>query len=1189
MSLPNIEKYWFNPDLRTIEEITEFLRAKGLNHSHPYQESGKSYLIILTIKGVIKHDISNINKSNFLSTAKISELSDITANYCSKFAELHSIQSYNIQYAKPGDIIQLPISNEIMTFIATDKHDSSFFDFTAYINNKVITYGNRNIDGLIHSGDVGKLLHHVKGFNNVVNGTHIVLTVVGYNRKFLRSFINQQPVVYLVDHTEKTIFIVPCPLDQATIADATLSGIVYAVKNERTLDCVILNSPIKVNDVNTGDLGLRTLSCIQDAIMQGRNILQNPVVESNIKNVKTPPAIEMSKAALFKNQEPSNDSIPYFIQSGVKKFCNFKNPIYFGQGYSPVSENLDVALPHIFGTISNISACSLGQKSKLNFDVKSLINSRLSIVEVNDKWLDITPPSCLTAGNCIMIISPSERGDVSDIQKFINNLCVNATCMAGPNSIVLVNIDEELYWYRGVRIPGLISKVPNYCDNVTGMFTQDILDDWFLSNTKLSWPLTQSKENRSVFWRGEMVNIPKCLNYLSGMSLYDIQENTDDIIDLLTQISIILEPAEIRDLRRQIDKNLNDMQNEFIRPFQEDYYNSIQAVYSGGEKTDLNKASSTFHKKRLEGIKMLQQVSNALQNLVSKRGVSNNNQSIKQRIRETAISNNVDSSKTMTVNDKVDLFEKTCGKVGLLMVDININNMKLALHEIGKSGFNNYIESGNWSNSLALKDSRFGCLDTITFGSLIEITQSMTNHLLYSANSITIPKDNNSSSSLLPIPILDFAVDLKDPSTVNWVEITNDEMFAMSRIWFRGTFSNCLASREYNIQSHSNDLGFFLIHLYLCVAENIVGNISDAGSIDFDSTTSQIIRGLFCQILATCASTKNVLCSVYQIVYKNSKLDILPENQSWILSRMVKIFKYTCWDNENFDNNVKKYTIKTVQKYVTNGPCQKMQKYVLETKKIQNVKSPEWLAFLRLLVDILFNTAENLIDNNINMKKDVAVRLLSFKPTTISNGTGMIVDNIKKMIKFVEGVAKDKADWNFDFAQIISIALFSYVKHSDNLDGSKKEIRNEIHNCNLIENVNCYKKIKEDDWKSSDDPNHRINIKKILHGFDCKFTFDDIKTSLIEIKPDEETNLMKLENLKGSDDAVNLFKILHLVTCDNLDIPRKSFRSLLDYLMIKDHDSFVRKIIENQLILWQDPVAAIDETIHALFKLKIET
>lgn len=1179
MSLPNIEKYWFNPDLRNIEEITDFLRTKGINHAHPYQDSGKSYLIILAIKGVIRHDISNINKSNFLSSAKISELSDITSTYCSKFTELHGIKSYNIQYAKPGDIIHLPLSNEIMTFIATDKQDASFFDFTAYINNKVLTYNNKRIDGLEHSGDVGKLLHHVKGFNNVSNGTHIVLAVVGYNKKFLRSFINQQPVVYLVDHTEQTIFIVPCPLDQATIGDSTLSGIVYAVKNERTLDCVILNSPVKVNDVNTGDLNPRTLSCIQHAILQGRNILENPPIESSISNSETLPDVDISKGEPFiKIQEPLDNSIPYFVQSGVKKFYNFNTPIYFGQGYSPVSENLDVALPHVFGTISNISACSLGQISKINLDVKSLTNRSLSIVEVNDKWLDITPPSCLTAGNCIMIITPYESGVIADIQKLINNLCVNATCMAGPNSVVLVNVDEKLYWYRGVRIPGLISTVPNYCDNVTGMFTQDILNSWFLSHTKLPWSLTQSKENRLVFWRGEMVNISKCLNDLSGMSLYDIHENTNDIIDLLTQISIILEPAEIRDLRRQIDKNLNDMQNEFIRPFQEEYYNSIQSVYSGDKNTDLNKTSATFHKKKQEGIKMLQQVSNALQNLVSKRGVSNNNQSIKQRMRESAIANNVDSSKTMTVTDKVDLFEKTCGKVGLLMVDININNMKLALQEISKSGFNNYIESGNWSNSLALKDSRFGCLDSITFGSLIEITQSMTNHLLYSVNSITIPKDNNSTSSLLPIPILDFATDLKDPSTVNWVEITNEQMFAMSRIWFRETFSNCTASREYNIQSQSSDLGFFLIHLYLCVAENIVENISDAGSIDFDSTTSQIVRGLFCQILATCASTKNVLCSIYQIVHKNSKLDILPENQSWILSRMVKIFKYTCWDTENFDNNVKKYVIKTVQKHVTNGPCQKMQKYVSETKKIQNVKSPEWLAFLRLLVDILFNAAEN----NTSIKKDVATRLLSFKPANISNGTGMIVHNLKKMINFVEDVTED-----CNFVQIIKIALFSYVKYSDNLDGSKKKIRNEIHNCNnLIDNINCYKKIKEDDWKSSNDPNHKINIQKILHGFDCNFTLDDIKTSLIEIKPDEETNLLKLEKLKGSDDAVNLLKILHLVKCDNLDIPRKSFRVLLDYLSIEDHDSFVRKIIENQLILWQDPVAAIDETIHVLFKLK---
>jgi hypothetical protein len=46
-----------------------------------------------------------------------------------------------------------------------------------------------------------------------------VLSVIGYNKVQLRKFNEQHPAVILVNYETKTLSIVPCPLDFATMGD----------------------------------------------------------------------------------------------------------------------------------------------------------------------------------------------------------------------------------------------------------------------------------------------------------------------------------------------------------------------------------------------------------------------------------------------------------------------------------------------------------------------------------------------------------------------------------------------------------------------------------------------------------------------------------------------------------------------------------------------------------------------------------------------------------------------------------------------------------------------------------------------------------------------------------------------------------------------------------------------------------
>lgn len=80
--------------------------------------------------------------------------------------------------------------------MVSNKRDSYYFDYAVYFlgeNGRLsnINYGSQRYNGFNHSGDIGSLLHHVSHSIKPENGQSFVLTVIGYNKKFLRSFHTQ--------------------------------------------------------------------------------------------------------------------------------------------------------------------------------------------------------------------------------------------------------------------------------------------------------------------------------------------------------------------------------------------------------------------------------------------------------------------------------------------------------------------------------------------------------------------------------------------------------------------------------------------------------------------------------------------------------------------------------------------------------------------------------------------------------------------------------------------------------------------------------------------------------------------------------------------------------------------------------------------------------------------------------------
>jgi len=237
--MTQVKSYYFDPLLATKDDITSFLADKDYGSAHPW--SGD--LIIKTEKGFIQEKIGD--PQQYLNTTQLGNIEESVDQALRKYIELRELTDYSLQFSNCGDTLtispgSLEGSPSIFSFMVTEKTSSDYFDFVVYYLNpdqrsnslQVLTYNTQSSSvGLSHSGDIGSLLHITSlADQQMPMGTMFLLAAVGFHKRPIRSFQNQVPVFFLVDHQASTINMVPVPLDQMTVGDSTMVGLVIGKK-----------------------------------------------------------------------------------------------------------------------------------------------------------------------------------------------------------------------------------------------------------------------------------------------------------------------------------------------------------------------------------------------------------------------------------------------------------------------------------------------------------------------------------------------------------------------------------------------------------------------------------------------------------------------------------------------------------------------------------------------------------------------------------------------------------------------------------------------------------------------------------------------------------------------------------------------------------------------------------------------
>jgi hypothetical protein len=1042
--LSTIKKWIYDPLLSTDDEVRQKLSSCADGTGHPYQDS----IIVKKSNGYDRIDISSVDPGFFLNKVSVSDAVREITGRVDRTPQLTSFRGWDVNILTPGQLFETKFDPSLIaSFVTTNKTGGDYFDYVVYTDNKVINYNSRTGKGITHSGDVGSLLHYMTFSNAMANDQTFVLGVVGFRMKHLRTFDTQLPAVCIPDPENKIIMVVPCPLDRATIGDNTMACLAVGKKVNNRVQWSVLPQPISAANIDTNHYNSEIIGYERSAITTHNRLYHEQQAQSGVAVAATAAAAaaavaatavgaEVSVPASFDNQSQSQAKTVYIREHGLtgQQYPNALHVTYgtgLHVGITPSSDmNVPTVLPCVGSELEGASALALGKPYVGSISPSDYINTLKTstvIVNVTDKMLEQLIATPKQKINGIFIVHPTKQNE--DVKTLMTGVLINAvTAMAGPLSIVLVEISGKRYFYRGVSWLELLDLAPEFGTDVTDQMSDSRIMTWaethHVGNVLHDDTVRYFNQQKSL---NDVLSI--IFNYtLDNLGAFVQNNETNQIKDVFTQLEITMSPNEMESFLSKMSAIVKSMIDSNLGQLKKDIANQMM----GKGAKEIQQFSRQLGAKRIEIKTKTQWFVDLLGSMISVKGSTSKSHDLNRIVRKSTIANNVAGAKNMSADDLYNLIEDSCHEeTGCLIVNINLEVLPSVLLSIRDNKVNSNIE--NLMQITNISDN-LQYLDPISVNAIKDVATEVT-PLHGDKNSLVIV--NPQRGPAIPFPLLKKYVDLKDPSTIFWIEEANDPTVAKLRILLRGTISGATASRTYNIQPQSRDLGYGVLHMILSAMENFTSGLKNIPNpeTDWDNTTCQVIRGMFGFLLTTMASGANPLSMACQLVMQNPKLQVPGPNEWWIYARMMRLYPHTCWRKDYITRNVCRLIIRTIRNtmvlpIITPMLQEAKHGQKKEMDEIRDDRDKE-LRFLQIAIKILFcfkDKKYNLKQENSETNKQIFTRLLNMKPADTrytGNHTGY-----SSICAFLRHAANGNADWGSPYNHALLTAFDIIVKRS---------------------------------------------------------------------------------------------------------------------------------------------------------------
>ncbi|OQE41305.1 hypothetical protein PENCOP_c005G08651 [Penicillium coprophilum] len=1027
--MERVRKTFFDPLATSKARVREILKTLPIGSAHPF--SPERLLLCRTESDIDEIDISSYPDDFFCKAVDMGEMGEILLRRMAGYpSHLTVFEDFQILQA-PASTFKIPMVSGQITLLAVSERTPTYYDFCfADASNNVCCWNaKRTFPGMTHSGDIyvnNDLLDYVKIDRDSFTEEELCVFISGFNLTPITGFLGTHPAVLVADHVEKVLYVVPVPLDKATIGQATICCPLVIKRDQDSLVCSIL--PTATNDIKISANGDKLESAsFAEAIDRADftipatylNATQIAVPTGDFAEEKTSSIIEAPCIITKENAVFMTDSVtlPSFLETEKAQTIRFGTGIEFllpGEEPPTKTEASAVVLPCIFGSqLEGPFLLATGTVPlKVPFsDETALLNYykqlKSAVVVVDDRMTDnarnLAPIYRINALFIVQISPQNQPGSTGDIQSLLNSANINAvTALAGPQSLILVQISQRYYFYRGIanRAHMNTSKLEFGAD-VTSMLEAAGMES--ILDPRIQRIIALADENPIILpTLGQLVYPQELQKLFEKLPIEKVKELGEDILAAVPQLQMLLNEKDLRELSRALTFSLSAKTSSVTATLRDTYTKYLTEEYKMTDPVSAKKKNAMLGELRKltrETQIALEPLISSLSNMISSRTTSKRTHDLKRLVRQTQIQANVDVAKSMTFDKLAEYLETYAGEMGVMLLNIETSTYSELLGNLKGTAID--------ASSCCDLDSRVLHLEGFDAGIIIE--QSQANHIgpLQCGNGLSHPilalpylSQRSGTGSMLAWVCWDEFVNLESPYTVRWMEKCNDAHIAALRIIMRSTLSQAVSAREHNIQPSSPEAGQLMSALLMAAMSKLAAMRTTAPVVSqqAEDTVTRLMRGLFGNLLTIAGSGVRPQSMVWQLFGLNSQCDLPKANVEWTwYETVVALYPYTGWPLEQFYENLEKLLDKALVRVVTKN---EKRSWVSGTdrmimfSKLRNTQLHRSRTIITVFMRML--TAE---ESNI---APIAARLLKHLPRKLERQS----KGYTRMIRYLDHLAK---------------------------------------------------------------------------------------------------------------------------------------------------------------------------------------
>jgi ribosomal 50S subunit-associated protein YjgA (DUF615 family) len=275
----------------------------------------------------------------------------------------------------------------------------------------------------------------------------------------------------------------------------------------------------------------------------------------------------------------------------------------------------------------------------------------------------------------IVQLSPeNEPQDTDEILSLLNSANINAvTALAGPQSLVLIQISDKYYFYRGLANRSYLNTSGlEFGSDVTSILESVGMGS--MVDPRVQRMINLGDVNAIILpTSGQLVQPKDLLTLFEELPAEKIKDLEEDIFAVVSQLQMLLNHKDLQELSAALVSVLSAKVSKVTAPLRNTYIKFLTEEYKMTDPESVKKKNNLFgdlRRNTKEIQKTLEVAISSLANMMSSQTTSKRTHDLKRLVRQAQIQGNVEAVKSMTFDTLAGYLETYAGDMGVMLLNI---------------------------------------------------------------------------------------------------------------------------------------------------------------------------------------------------------------------------------------------------------------------------------------------------------------------------------------------------------------------------------------------------------------------------------------------------------------------------------------------------------------------------------------